>query len=140
MERKEIATLLKVVANLIERMTEKEYRELLSGRGGLAFQPETEVREKAPKPAELNDEKIVELIQDINKLSSREEASSLLMERNLSRNSLGKISGRLKIHVTKSDTKEKLVQKIVESIVGARLRSEAIKDTDLKRTSTKGVD
>lgn len=43
------------------------------------------------------------------------------------------IASVLSVHVQKNDTKEKISYKIIESVVGAKLRSKAIKDTELRK-------
>lgn len=143
MDRKEFVSLLQAICSSIDKLTEEQYRALLKGDGRLEYkQGEKKVAksasvEKKLKSEELGEAKRAELVEELFKLSDRTAAIQWLAQLDLSRHSLSKIAEMLNIHITKRDTKEKIVQKIVEAGVGVRLRTEAIKDTDLKRTSIK---
>lgn len=64
---------------------------------------------------------------------SRETAALLLHNEKLAgKNDLAKLARFLRIHVNKHDKREMIEDKIVEAVVGVRLRSEAIQGVNLK--------
>lgn len=69
---------------------------------------------------------IADTIAKLNNFPTREAAHEFLMNHHAKRKSLAAISKSLDIPVTKKDTIEILVFKIVDFTIGSRLRSDAI--------------
>lgn len=124
--------LLKVLTVSFAGLSEEQYKNLLAGRARLVYQELSSGTGTVKRKKSLQDTDINECIDRIALFSSREEAKAYLKEAKHPKAVLEEIAGQLKVHVLKNDTKDKMIDKIVEAVVGARLRSEAIRDTDLK--------
>ncbi|WP_143111707.1 hypothetical protein [Paenibacillus sp. BC26] len=125
-----MAKIYRLFAQTLSEMSDEEFHDLLEGKGKLKFVPGNKaVKEKVEKVSSAEVGYIVEklLIAD-----TREMAREYLVEQHLSKNDLIKLTVVLDIFVNKSDGKDKIMEKIVESTVGARIRSKAIKDTQIR--------
>lgn len=67
-----------------------------------------------------------ELLSDLNRVDSREKGFDLLSERVKTKTHLEKFAKFIDVGVQKTDKLDKIKENIIESTVGARLRSEAI--------------
>ena len=125
-------SLLKVLTVSFASLSDDQYEKLLSGQARLVYQELSKSPGKAKSKNLPDDKEINEHINRLTLFSSREEAQAYLKATKLTRAGLGEIASQLRVHLLKSDKKEQMINKIVEAVVGARLRSEAIRDTDLK--------
>jgi hypothetical protein len=125
MEQKEIARLLRLLADLIERSSPGDVDALLGGRAILHIEG-SERRghgpAKRPAPAHRDMKEIVNLLQT---LESRDEGLALL--RDLTKKELEIAARIMDLPVIRDDDSERLMQKLVESSIGARLNSRAIR-------------
>lgn len=139
--RKDIQTLMGVFGQILGGLSEREFKDLINGGGRLIYQPYPPCDEKRKLPHEEIPSKVPtsqvsqELVERLLLIESKEDAFFLL-GKNLKKLILVEIAGVLNVYLRKSDTKEIITQKIVESTVGARLRFKAIKETDVGRKST----
>lgn len=141
--KNEISSLFIVIARTLEDLSEKQYDKILSGKGKLVYQEEDIqkneiINMRIPKRRVIEDSEILSISTQLCNLNTREEAYDLLKSNkmNIGKSDLVKLSSLLKVYVSKNDTRDKIIDKIVESVVGAKLRSEAIKNTDLKGGSS----
>lgn len=141
--RRELASILRVLAVTLDGLDDQQLIDLIQGKGKLVYREENSSGVIPPQATSpklpltsvvpvVIDPRVDNLIARLNQFSSREEAVSFLVDSKLTKTVLLDLCKSLKIHTIKSDTKDRLIQKIVESLIGARLRSEAIKLTDLK--------
>ena len=124
--------LLKVLTKSFEGLSEEQYEKLLTGQARLVYQDLSTTAAKAPAKKAENKVDLSEYIDRLPLFSSREEAKAYLRDSKLRKQDLGDIAKHFKVHILKSDKRDKMIDKIVETVVGARLRSDAIRDTDLK--------
>jgi len=128
--KKDLSLFLKIVEKSIEKLSEQDLIALLKGEIHLV-----------PKKIECkNDTNKIDpiyqsLIAQLVSAEDRNQAESILMDANILKKDLIIISDMLEVYVNKNDTKEKMIEKIIEATVGAKSRSLAIKDLDLKKSS-----
>jgi hypothetical protein len=139
--KNELSSILRALAVTLDALNDQQFQNWIQGKGRLVYREEklpADISSNVPSrelPVTV-DPRVENIIARLNKCTSREEASSFLVNSKLTKAVLQDLCRSIQVHALKSDTKDRLVQKIVESLVGARLRSEAIKQTDLKGRST----
>lgn len=122
---------IKVMARAISGLTDEQYEGLIEGKGKLVYSssiPPATKRATDPN-VDLDD-----LLDSLGQSAGREEALQLFAAANLAKPQLLSIADSVGVHTTKQDTKTSLAEKIVESVVGSRLRSEAIREVRLNRS------
>jgi len=125
MEQKEIARLFRMLADLIERSSSGDVDALLSGRASLQIAvPERRGHGavKRPPPAHRDMKEIVNLLQT---LETRDEGLALL--KHLTKKELEVAARLMDLPVIRDDDAERLMRKLVEGSIGARLNSRAIR-------------
>jgi nicotinic acid phosphoribosyltransferase len=75
---------------------------------------------------------IKEILETLKSLSYRDEANRYLQDLKLKKVQMHDILRELDINFTTKDKNERLSEKIIEGTIGFRLRSEAIRKTDLR--------
>lgn len=87
--------------------------------------------------ARLSSDDIRKVTADLSSSASREDARKVLdsAKGSLTRANLEQVARALNVHVNKHDKRDAIVDKIVETAVGVRLRSEAIRGVSLKESS-----
>ena len=127
-EAKQLAAMLRKLADLVERSSTVEVDGLLSGRMELQIR-ETAPRVKGPTQRRLNTDSDVSYGDVAAKLAafqSRDLGMELLRNEFSTKTSLEKLARYLDLPVLRTDTIDSLCEKIVESEIGSRLRSEAV--------------
>lgn len=132
----EIVNLLRVLAQAFDGMSESEFERLLDGTGRLEFvasQPK-KAKGKISANSKLSADELSALISQLQECKTREEARELLHkdQRVSLKDNLEHMAKLLKVHVNKHDKREIIEDKIVESVIGVKLRSEAILGLNLK--------
>jgi hypothetical protein len=138
--RKTLAKLLRSLADCIENSTGAEVDDLLAGTrqlriesgGPAGLQPN---KPKRPEPSERNWSGIVETLRT---LPSRDDGQKLIEQLTLTRAELQQLARIMDLPISRQDTADRLSQKIIESSIGSRLVSQAIRgDTDIHILSGK---
>lgn len=138
----DVSRVLKKCAEFFEDVSEADFARFLDGTLKLALlgpEGERSAEEGDDRsrrgPVELN-----QIAERLRAAASREEALRLLHneEQMTGRNDLAQLARYLRIHVTKQDKRDSLGDKIIEAVIGVRLRSEAIQDVNLKSASGAG--
>ncbi len=141
MSKREVSNLLKAVVQALKELDESQYQQLLEGKGRIQFiglEPRvTTGKSRKGKPSlkiKLNHDQLRVLAHQLHGCQTREEARELLVKDNrvLLKDTLVQLARLLSIHVNKDNKREVIEDKIVEFVVGARLRSEAIMSLNLK--------
>ena len=140
MSRIEISNLMKAIARALNELDELQYQQLLEGKGRIKFvglgeaEKRQRSKQKRADKISLTDSEIQSLATELRKCKTREEALGLLDKdgREILRESLVRLARLLQVYVTKSDRNRTIKDKIVESIVGVRLRTEAIRSLEFK--------
>lgn len=136
--KQDAIALMKLFEGILERLQDNEYEALLHGEGTLIFHSlkkmddsvvSKEIKRNKPKSQNCDINRLASKILDIQ---SREEAYQVLSS-NLKKAALIEIASTLDVHIKKNENKEAIIHKIIEAVVGARLRSKAIKETELRK-------
>ncbi|MCL1997570.1 MAG: hypothetical protein FWG65_02250 [Turicibacter sp.] len=127
---KEYAQLNNVIFTFLAALREDELRDLTSGRARL----ELIYSNKAQLPAKprIVSKKTSMICEHIETLDSREEGRKYLNSLKLKRSELIEICRFYSTGVMAKDTKATLTDKIIEMVIGAKLRSSAIYRVDVK--------
>jgi hypothetical protein len=128
-ERNTLAKLLRSLADCVENSTAEDVDGLLAGRGRLRIEPQEPRQGRAPKrkvPASgIRD--WVEITARLRALPSREDGQRLIEGLGLRRAGLEQLARAMDLPVSTRDNAERLRQKIIESCIGSRLVSQAIR-------------
>jgi hypothetical protein len=135
MEPREIAArLLRRIAEALERSSPADFEDLLTGKArfvvkaGPASPSEGSEQESAPrKRGQRNSKRLAGLEVRLRRSQSREEGLRVLASAQLSKNELEELARSMDLPVLREDDAERLRQKIVETSIGSRLNSEAIR-------------
>ncbi|MDF8332010.1 hypothetical protein [Novosphingobium cyanobacteriorum] len=126
MSTPEIASLLRAIADVIERNSPLEIAELTEAmkpsKTAKSRQPASSSKAKSKVRVDLN-----ALSQRLLEATDRTQAAKILEDAYLSRKELADLGRIYDVHLIKEDNIEIIEQKIVESLVGARLNSRAIR-------------
>ncbi len=125
-KRNELASLLRRLADYIERRSDDELVPLFEQASRLL--PNTSNRKKFQTPAKAAKASgyTYEIANQLRELPSRERGEALLIDKGLNRDALEALARHLQLPVQRDDTIEKLRAKIIENVIGSRLRSDAI--------------
>lgn len=122
-----IVDVFRVISSTFEKLEEHEIEQLVSGKGKLIF-----VASDAPKddsiPTSLSNEAI---IQQLNECKDRDDAKQFLASI-ANKETLATIAKLQKIHIVKNDRREDIEDKLIEFVIGAKLRTDAIQSLNLK--------
>jgi hypothetical protein len=130
MKQKNIySKILRIIASTLDNLSEEEIENLLSGKGTLVYK-QTDVISKSnketPQPVDTAD-----ILNRLNECKDREKARAVLSEVP-NKETLTTIAKSLKVHVVKYDRREDIENKIIEFLIGAKLRTEAIHSLNMK--------
>jgi len=141
MSKREVSNLLKAVVQALKELDESQYQQLLEGKGRIQFidlEPRVTTgksrKGKLSLKIKLNHDQLRVLADQLQGCQTREEVRKLLIKDNrvFLRDTLAQLARLLDIYVNKDDRREAIEDKIVEFVVGTRLRSEAIMSLNLK--------
>jgi hypothetical protein len=124
-----VARLLRIWASAVENLNEEQLEQLLDGKAKLAFNP---VAKK--KPTSEGSFEQSALIEELNHCTDRPQAQAVL-NKIRGRDALASFARALKVHVVKQDRREDIESKIIEFVIGGKLRTEAIQSLNLKAGS-----
>jgi hypothetical protein len=116
------------LSNFLRKLSKEEIIELENGRKEIVFELKDKNKTSGLKVLSFDEFAIQSIVDELNKLNSREEGLKLLIDKCSSRLDFESLAKKLDIPFTKKDTIEKLKDKIIEGTIGFRLRSQAIQD------------
>jgi hypothetical protein len=131
MQREALARILRKIAAAIEKSNVAEWDDFdieLRPRNARAKLTRDHEGQSNRKP-KISPQEVEYLLEQLNRVSTREAASELLERLNLTRKELIAVARPRNVHVTKDDNVQKIKEKLVESVVGSRLNSLAIRGT-----------
>lgn len=138
--RSDIGRLLRKCGQFFETVSDDELGRFLDGSLKLVLVAVDEApRESASREPRVTQGQDLERLAELLRSSdSREAAASLLRDdqRVSGKSDLTRLARLLHVHVTKQDKRETIEEKIVEAVIGVRLRSEAIHGLNLKGGSS----
>jgi hypothetical protein len=124
---KRSAKLIRIIFSMIENLEEEQIEQLLDGNAKLSF---GEIKKSKVDQFEFSGA-YSEILSKLNACDDRTMARGILSMIS-SRDTLASFARSLKIHVVKADRREDIETKIIEFIIGGRLRNEAIRTLNLK--------
>jgi hypothetical protein len=124
-----ISQLLRRIADAIETMTEEELNRFLAAlpSGKRSTKSSARVPLNADKIRNFSSAQLQAIVHQLEQASTREEGAKFLYELNLSRSDLATIARVRNVHVTKYDNVPRIIEKLVETVIGSRLNSRAIR-------------
>ena len=143
MSKSEVVNLLKVIVQALNQLDESQYEQLLNGKGRIKFielEPratDRHVKRQRSLKVNLSDEEMQLVAEQLKICQTRDDARTLLHKngRDMSKDSLLRLAKFLGVHVNKNDRNNIVEDKIVEFVVGARLRAETIRGLNLKSST-----
>jgi hypothetical protein len=111
----------------IEDLDRDQIDRLLAGKARLTVVGPTQAKEMEP-PTVLDQ---TEILAKLNDCKDRDQAREIL-ETIRNRESLAALARKIKVHVVKHDRREDIESKIIEFMIGGKLRTEAIRSLNLK--------
>ncbi|MFZ3037416.1 MAG: hypothetical protein WA112_09125 [Rugosibacter sp.] len=126
-QKNALAKVLRTLAATIEGMADKDVELLLSGKGKLTFT-------SSEKPKNAHVEPSVDhasLMTRLNDCKDRDEARQVLLSV-ATKDALMSLAKGQKLYIAKNDRREDIENKIIEFVIGAKLRTEAIQTLNLK--------
>lgn len=129
----DLANLFKVFSESLSNMNQKDFERLLKGDGKLVFATEEKTTITMEQHEDEVEKELASIANRLNLFERREEALEYLTSSKVCylKANLIKLASMLDIYINKSDNKNELLEKIVESTVGSKIRSKAIKDTNI---------
>ncbi len=127
--RQTIAKLLVAFADAMNSMDDREFDLLIQGKAKFRLVEEKPKQEKKHESDACLDRAVAELAKKLNDAESRESAESLLASINYPRRRkfLLLLARSCGVTVGSKDRMARIEQKLVEDVVGSKLRSQAIK-------------
>ncbi|WP_047450799.1 hypothetical protein [Alistipes sp. ZOR0009] len=116
------------LSNFLQKLSKEEIAELENGKKEIMFELKDKSKTSGLKILSFDEFVIQSIIDELNKMNSREDGLKLIVDKCSSRLDFEALAKKLDIPFTKKDTIEKLKDKIVEGTIGFRLRSQAIQD------------
>jgi hypothetical protein len=126
-EKGSLAKLFRLFATTIENLDQQQIDQLLAGKVKLTFTVAGKGKEKNNIPP--IDQATV--LASLNGCKNREDARRVLSAIT-GRDVLAALARTLKVHVIKNDRREDIEAKIIEFVIGGKLRTEAIQSLNLK--------
>lgn len=121
------------IAKAIDGLDQEEVDQLVAGKGRLTF-----TRNEKPRRNESNVSDDTSAVwQKLNDCKDRNEAR-LVLSSVTRKDALTSFARMQKIHVTKQDRREDIENKLIEFVIGGKLRTEAIRSLDLNGGSGEG--
>ena len=120
--------LIEIIYKFISKAKNDDLNKLISGEYKLAF---TNVEVKKKEILKDNGE-IEAIYKKIKKSNSREEAKDILVKSKLTKVKLLQLSEFLEVKIPKSYNKDKIIERIVDIVVGWNLDRESIGKVKLK--------
>lgn len=121
-----LAKLLRIFVATVESLDRKQIDQLLSGNAKLGL---VAGKKKDNARSKISDQ--TGILERLNNAKDRNDARRVL-EEVTNKDALSALARTLKVHVIKTDRKEVIESKIVEFIIGGKLRTEAIRSLNLK--------
>lgn len=124
---KEQVQLLKLIFDFLDRLSEEQLQLLLSKKAKIKLEVEKETENELHTQICLDD-----VCCKIESFTTREEVMEYINEQSLFKADLKAIAKKYNIPLGSKDTNQQIVEKIVENVVGSKLRFHALLNTHLK--------
>lgn len=132
MSRRTERMILALVASFLKKLTDRDIDALIDGRARLVVE-HTDPPANSKDASDLDAEnRLGEVARVLQSALSRDEANDILNSSNLRAAELRKLMRIMDLPVSRTDTVEKLHYKLIDSTVGFRLRSDAVRGNETK--------
>lgn len=122
--------LIKIVLNFLSRLEDSQIEDLLNKRAYLKLESCSNREIVAQNTKEVSIDTICETLEA---KTTRDDAQAYLIELNLTKSILKLLVKHYKIPLTSKATNAQMIDAIIEAVVGARIRYEALYNTDLSK-------
>ncbi len=126
---KEQIQLFKIIFDFLDNLSEEQIKLLIAKKARLNVEIEKTITEES-KPIHICVEEICEKIEGF---STREDALEYITGLSLLKAELKAIAKKYDIPIGSKETNNQIAEKIIENVVGSKLRFDALLNTDLKR-------
>lgn len=130
-DARHLTKLLRIFVATIESLDQQQFDLLIAGKARLTLTPHRRSKEAGVTPP-IDHTSILERLNDTK---DRVEARRILGEIG-TRDELERFARALKVHVVKHDRRDDIEAKVIEFVIGGRLRTEAIKSLNLRGGSS----
>lgn len=131
-DKTKFAKLLRTIVATIENLEESEIDQLIAGKARLTLDTRKKTKDtssKSPIDRSL-------ILSRLDGTTDRVEARKILGEIE-TRDALADFARTLKVHIVKHDRREDIESKIIEFLIGGKLRTEAIRTLNLRGGGSK---
>lgn len=125
---KDQVQLLKVVFEFLDNLSEEQLKMLISKKAKLNLVVE-KIKTNETKSLEICADEICEKMESF---STREDALEYITGLSLLKTELKAIAKKYDIPISSKDTNNQIVDKIIENVVGSRLKFDSLLNTNLK--------
>lgn len=131
--------LLKVLASVLEKLTDEEMDALLAGELKLVTEAKAKRKETKAKtaPAVVDESFLKSAVEQLSFCTSREDGQKFLTAMKLKKADLLQIAESNMITARKGDSLKTIKDAIIEHFIGSRLRGDAFKTIDLRSEQEK---
>lgn len=131
--------LLKVLASVLEKLTDEEMDALLAGELKLVTEAKAKRKETKAKaaPAVVDESFLKSAAEQLSFCNSREDGQKILTAMKLKKADLLQIAESNMITARKGDSLKTIKDAIIEHFIGSRLRGDAFKTIDLRSEQEK---
>jgi hypothetical protein len=122
-----LAMFLQELAKQLKNLTEQQVQDVLNGNSKLSLVViEKQKSTQGSQPPTSESTEFEEITHYLKQLDSRESGLNYLQKNRLTKDYLQKLARFIDIPIQRTETKEKLLQRIIEATIGYRLNSQAI--------------
>lgn len=136
MDKVKIVRFIKQLAVSVDEMSDAEFNAFFSDFPPKVKEQRSRNIDRKSRSGESPSDSVNEAMELITAANSREAARSYLKTLQLTRRELTALARRLQVHITKEDPIDHIGEKIIESVVGSRLNSLAIRGDFVRRDPT----
>ncbi|RLC21944.1 MAG: hypothetical protein DRI57_01135 [Deltaproteobacteria bacterium] len=123
----DFSKLLQRLANEIKKLSHSDLKRVADGKADIVLQV---VKKKQTHSKSVSEPDIEKIGQNIEGMTSREEGMSYLEAHVSTKNKLKLLAKHLEIPIRRTDKRDQIIEKIIESTIGYRLRSAAIQNPE----------
>lgn len=120
--------IIDIVFKTISKLSDEEIESIINKEGKLVYIKE----EKTQKKENNKGKNILDICYELDKICSREDAYKILTKSSIKKDDIINIATHYEIKVLKSYTKAKLIDSIVETVVGIKADKNAIKNVEIR--------
>lgn len=123
---KEQIQFLKIVIDMLSQLTEDQLNDLATKKARLRLEYPKKLEESQPTLMEME-----EIFKKLDSFKSREDAYTFFEGFVTTKTDLRNIAKHYNIPLASKDTNAQLIEKIVENVIGSKLRFDALLNTNL---------